>query len=200
MSENRKRSLANLKEISGATVVLVTKDDVKKYIVPNHPLHPAYKYLTETHKADYLRTYFMHFHGGGYSDIKETTGSWRSSFDDLEASDKWVCGYKEVDANGVGYEPAKDKWELLIGNGAYICKPNTPLTRQWYNEMVALLDKKLPMLKDNPGKHPQDRAEDKTGYPIGWNEMLGQIFQKACYEHIDKVMNTLPVSVFHNYH
>ena len=32
-------------------------------------------------------------------------------------------------------------WKELIGNGAYISKPNTPLTNEWYNEMIALLEK-----------------------------------------------------------
>ena len=51
-----------------------------KYILQEHPLHQSFNYLSETHKADYLRTYFMRFHGGGYSDIKKTSGSWIDSF------------------------------------------------------------------------------------------------------------------------
>ena len=112
-----------------------------KYILPTNPLHPSYNYLSETHKADYLRTYFMHFYGGGYSDIKRTTDSWLKSFDDLDKSNKWIIGYKEIDG-GTAYGPS-DNYKELIGNCAYICKPNTPLTTEWYNEMISLLNKKI---------------------------------------------------------
>jgi len=78
-----------MEEITGCKVCCVYKDDLSKYIL-EHPLHEAYEYLSETHKADYLRTYFMHFYGGGYSDIKRSSGSWLKAFDDLENSDKWL--------------------------------------------------------------------------------------------------------------
>ena len=199
MSENRKRSVEILKDRTECSVILVTKDNLADYLLPEEPLHEAYQYLTETHKADYLRTYFMNFHGGGYSDIKKTTGSWRKSFDELEASDKWICGYKELE-NGVAVNSLSDHWKLLIGNGAYICKPGTPLTKKWYGKMMALMDEKLELLRKHPGTHPQDRLEYGKGYPIGWSEMLGKIFHQVCYDYKDKILNTLPVSVFTNYH
>ena len=198
MSESRKNSLANLKEVSECNVILVTPSNLSDYIKPEHPLHEAYQYLSETHKADYLRTYLMNFYGGGYSDIKKTTGSWKKSYDELLNSDKWICGYPEIDG-GVGYEPLKDEWRELIGNGAYICKPNTPLTNEWYDEMLRLLDSKLEQLKLHPASFPQDSSEKGTGYPIGWTEMLGKIFHKVVYKYRGHVMNTLPISVFTNY-
>jgi hypothetical protein len=142
MTASRKESLENLKNISECDVVLITKRNLNPYILEEHPLHPAYQYLSETHKSDYLRTYFMNFHGGGYSDIKKTSESWKSSFELLRKSDKWMCGYAEIEG-GVGYAPNADKWRELIGNGAYICKPQTPLTKEWYRRMISLLDLKL---------------------------------------------------------
>jgi hypothetical protein len=198
MSESRKDSLANLKEVSECNVILINPTNLSDYIKPEHPLHEAYQYLSETHMADYLRTYLMNFYGGGYSDIKKTTGSWKKSYNELLNSDKWICGYPEIDG-GVGYEPLKDEWRELIGNGAYICKPNTPLTNEWYDEMLGLLDSKLEQLKLHPASFPQDSAEKATGYPIGWTEMLGKIFHKVVYKYKDRVMNTLPISVFTNY-
>lgn len=198
MSQARKNSLENLREVSECNIILINSSNLSNYIKPEYPLHEAYQYLSETHKADYLRTYLMNFYGGGYSDIKKTTGSWKSSFDELANSDKWICGYPEIEG-GVGYEPLNDHWRELIGNGAYICKPNTPLTNEWYNSMISLLDTKLEQLKIHPASFPQEKAEDATGYPIEWNEMLGRIFHKVIYKYKERIMNTLPVSIFTNY-
>jgi len=198
MTTSRIECLQQLKEISQCNVILVTKKTLSQYILPDHPLHPSYEYLSETHKADYLRTYFMNFHGGGYSDIKKTTGSWIQQFDDLNKSDYWICGYKEI-YGGVAYDPVYYKWEELVGNCAYICKPQTPLTIEWYNTMIQLLDSKLEELKKNPSTSYSDAKESGSGYPIEWNEMLGRIFHKISYQYKERLLNTLPVSIFHSY-
>lgn len=202
MSENRKRCLSQLKQTSGCNVILVDPSNLQNYILPEHPIHPAFEYLSLTHKADYLRTYFMHFHGGGYSDIKETGGSWIDAFKELYSNDeKWICGYREV-PHGVAYPPNRDKWRELIGNGAYICKPQTQLTTEWYSEMIALLDTKLERLKQFPATHPQEQGDsrpDYNGYPMEWNEMLGRIFHKICYKYKERLMNKLPLLSFCNY-
>ena len=83
----------------------------------------------------------MNFYGGGYSDIKCTTGSWKQHFLNLQNSDKWICGYKEIKKGGVACPSLRKKWKFLIGNGAYICKPQTPMTKEWYSQMILLLDK-----------------------------------------------------------
>lgn len=197
MSEQRKRCLESLQKNSDVEVVLVTYENLSSYII--EPLHPAYYYLSAVHKADYLRTYFMNFYGGGYSDIKETTSSWKESFNTLSNSDKWMIGYKEING-GVAYQPYVNEWKELIGNCAYICKPQTPLTKEWYSEMLELLDNKLERLKLNPATQPRDCSEASGGkYPIEWNEMLGRIFHKINYKHKDMVLNTLPLPKFNNY-
>lgn len=198
MSDARIECLNSLRVVSECNVILITKDNLSTYILDDVPLHPAYAYLSETHKADYLRTYFMNFYGGGYSDIKKTTGSWVKSFNDLENGKYWMCGYKEING-GVAYPPHIDKWEELIGSGAYICKPKTLLTRNWYSNMITLLDTKLEKLKLNPSTNPQDRSELGNGYPIEWNEMLGRIFHKVSYEYKEHLLNTLPMVVLTNY-
>jgi hypothetical protein len=197
MSSKRVECLKDLERDSECKVVLVTKKTLSDYILPENPLHPAYEYLSETHKADYLRTYFMNFHGGGYSDIKRTSGSWKHAFDSMESSDSWICGYKEIEG-GVAYGPHVDKWRELVGNGSYICKPLTPLTMEWYSEMLSLLDTKLEKLRLHPSSFPQDCAE-VSSYPIEWNELLGRIFHKVCYAYRDKISNTLPMCVCRDY-
>ena len=198
MSKNRQDCLKQLIKVSQCNVILITPEELNKYILNEHPLHPSYYYLSEVHKSDYLRTYFMRFYGGGYSDIKKTTGSWVESFEILQKSDKWIIGYKEING-GVAYHPLNNKWDELIGNGAYICKPNTPLVIEWYNEMIKLMDKKYNELKKNPATFPRDKKELNNNYPIEWNEMLGRIFHRITYLYKDKMLRTLPISILKSY-
>jgi len=85
MSPQRKECLDFILANAKCEVVLVRPDNLDKYVLPDQPIHPAYQYLSETHKADYLRTYFMHFLGGGYTDIKKFEGDWNKAFDDINA-------------------------------------------------------------------------------------------------------------------
>jgi hypothetical protein len=193
--DSKKNIIENLKKVSECNVILITDNNLQDYILVDNPLHEAYKYLSDFHKSQYLRTYFMNFYGGGYSDIKETNGSWLKSFDALNNSNKWIVGYQET-CHCVAYKPLIDKWHELLGNSAYICKKQTPLTINWYNEMLKFLDSKLDKLKRNPASHPRDWTEQNSGYPIGHNELLGNIFNKICYEYKDKLNNTLPKPIF----
>jgi len=202
MSHDRKRCLESLINTSESNIICLYKNDIPNYILPSYPLHPAYEYLSETQKGDYLKAYFMNFYGGGYSDIKKTTNSWTQSFKNLKNSDYWICGYKER-YDGVAYssnnKELQNEYKSLIGNGSYICKPHTPLTEEWYSEMLLILDSKLEALKKNPAISPQDCAENKTGYPIEWNEINGRIFHKLCFKYKDKILDTLPEPILHSY-
>ena len=199
MPTNREKSLEQLREKTNGYIILITPKNLKNYILNEHPLHPGYQYLSDIHKADYLRTYFMHFYGGGYSDIKKTRGNWVNSYLELiNNPDRWICGYQEIEG-GVAYPPLKDNYKDLVGNCAYICKPNTPLTTDWYNEMIKLLDNKYTSLKENPAKSNYDCSPSKSGYPIEWNELLGRIFHKVSYNYKDKILQTLPQPIFENY-
>ena len=201
MSQQRKECLENLNSISKCKVVCLFKDEISQYILPDHPLHPGYEYLSETHKGDYLKAYFMNFYGGGYADIKKQSGSWIKSFDLLEQSDKWIIGYGEFCESCIAGPPAITKqWRDLIGNGAYICKPQTPLTQEWYSEMLKLLDERLPLLQKFPATFPQDHAEISNGkYPIEWNELNGRIFHRISCNYKYKILKTLPIPDFDNY-
>lgn len=197
LSHNRKESLEQLIKVSGCEIILVTPQNLQSFILPTEPLHPAYEYLCLTHKADYLRTYFMNFYGGGYSDIKKTRGSWVSAFDELNNDDtKWVIGYPE-ELWSLTYKPYRQLAEYLIGNCAYICKPNTLFTNKWYNAMMRLMDEKFEALKESPARHPQDSYESSNGrYPIRWEEMLGDIFHRQVFQYHNNVLYTLPSCVF----
>lgn len=197
ITKNRLNSIKQLKEVTESNIIFVDKNNLKNYILDEHPLHPAYEYLSAVHKSDYLRTYFMNFHGGGYCDIKKTTGSWKKSFENLyNNSNAWIIGYKEIP----GGSPVNINHNYLIGNGAYICKKNTKLTNEWYNNMILLLDKKLEDLKKNPANNPRDSfSNNGSKYPISWAEMLGCIFHPLIFKYKDNVLNTLPILIFNNY-
>jgi len=205
LTENRKRNLKTLKN-TGFEVILVTPDNLNEYILEEHPLHKGYEYLSQTHKADYLRCYFMNFHGGGYTDIKEINDSWIEHYYKLKNSHKWGCGYAEKNAGDIAYgkneiinKKMKENYSKLIGNGNYIFKKNTPLTNDWYEQMMKLMDEKYEELKKYPSKSPQQIHTKEYPYPFSWNELLGQIFHPLVYKYKDKLYKDLPYVNVSNY-
>ena len=94
MSDVRRRSLDILRYTNlGLDVHFVTPRNLSEYLVTGHPLHPSYEDLSFHHRADYLRAYFMHHHGGAYADIKPLTGAWGPVLDKLNSSPTlWAGG------------------------------------------------------------------------------------------------------------
>jgi len=202
MSDSRKACLDHLREHSRCNVRLVTPDNLPEYIVDiGEPLHPAYEFLSETHKADYLRTYFMHFYGGGYSDVKRAGGDWTEAFNDISTrEDILLNGYHEESPGDVAGGPSVQQfWQNIPGNGAYIVRPHTDFTRDWYTTMIKLLDEKLEEFRKHPATHPQSTKHNTPGYPIGWNEMLGSIFHPVSCKYREKFLFTVPKLVCHDY-
>jgi hypothetical protein len=201
ISENRQKAIDNLIQNSECNLILITPDNLQSYILPEHPLHEAYPYLSFTHRSDYLRTYFMHFHGGGYSDIKKTPSSWKPAFEDMKQNpEAYINGYPEKCGADIAYEPVSHLYDKLVGNGCYIVKPNTSFTQEWYSEMITLLDTKLPVLKKMT-VDPNVRDNQSSEYPIQWNEMLGRIFHKVLAKYVDnnKILCTVPQPIMSDY-
>jgi len=212
MSENRKHSIKTLKEKSGLTVVCINPQNINQIILPNYPFHEAYQYLSLTHKADYLRCYLMHHYGGGYSDIKPTTGSWVELFDEIRHKhETWVIGYK-VDSIAYPDESTEEERNILnnnlnklIGVGFFICKPYSPFTTEWYKTLHKRLDFYLEELRKFPGRFPRESKDgspcpsweggvvDKVyKYPIGWNRILGQIVYPLELKYLDHIKKGIP--------
>lgn len=196
MSINRKEALESIRKKAGVPIILVTPENLNYYILQDHPLHPAYEFLSCVHKADYLRCYFMHFYGGGYVDIKRIENPWSICFDVLEKSQSYILGYREEGYWGVAVDEINDKnlendlflyWRLLVGNGSYICKPNTPFTAEWYNELNIRLDGYLEQLRTNPAIDPYG---NENNYPIPWTALLGSIFHPLCLKYHDKILQS----------
>jgi len=191
MSSQRKTAFALLKKNAGVEVVLITPENLNDYILPKYPLHPGFEHLSLVHRSDYLRCYFMHHYGGGYSDIKGTNNNWSQLFNLLSAKeDKWIVGYREIGERGVAPVPGalglelKKYWHILIGNGAYIFKPSTPFTHEWYIELHNRLDGYLNSLQHNPG----NVMGDNPGYPIPWTGILGDIFHPLCLKYFKRLI------------
>ena len=149
----------------------------------------------------------MHFYGGGYCDIKTVNHSWLFSVVKLaQNEDAWAIGYKEIGPDGVPNVPdpltnklIHDNWHLLIGNGAYIFKPETPLTSDWYHAMIDTMDANLANLKKYPARHPQEVYSEQYPYPFRWAQLLGEIFHPICYKYHAHVLQSLPPISFNSY-
>lgn len=230
LTENRKKGLKALEENAGMPVKLITPENLKDYIKPGVPLHKGYELLSFVHRSDYLRCYFMHHYGGGYADIKPFNHSWKPAFEKLNKDkDKYIIGYPELLYGGVtpvkhsflpdksvyeNFEQLKDSTEkvfkdlekhtpLILGSCSFICKPHTPITKEWYDE----LHKRMDIAYDNLQKYDEsgqnthtsyqmDYPEDEKGYPIPYFHLLGQILHPLMlkyHKHLLKDKNLLPV-------
>lgn len=182
MSPPRRECFASLKN-TGCNVHLITPDNLEEWVLPEHPLHAGYKYLTPIHRSDYLRAYFMHHHGGAYSDIKWTAESWTGAIKKLADSDFLGLGYPEV-PNGMASmmrskigeqyylldRPSsffrnrlEDKRmmffrNVIIGNCAFVFKKRTIFTQDWLDVVNRRMDFLMPHLVQHPGIYPKERS------------------------------------------
>lgn len=204
MSAARKRCLDMLYEKSNVQVVLVTEENLECFILKNHPLHEGFKYLSSVHKSDYLRTYLMHFYGGGYSDIKPLPIDWNPYFDLLEADnafgigapDPMVANYKKLKELDAHKHWTSLDFYSFLNVGFFIFKPQTEFTDKWYNLLLSKMDEKIEMLKKYPARNSYESdfgyfiTERQTRYPIHWIEIMAEIFHPLCAEFKEQLLNT----------
>lgn len=193
MSENRKRALFSLQKCANIPLVFVTPNNLSDFILRDHPLPEEFKYLSNVHKSDYLRAYFMYYYGGGYCDIKPITKPWDQSFDLLNANDnKSGIGYTEL-SNGVGYLQSDQEFPLvkiynlsyimhcqykqLIGNCAYIFKPGSLI----FEKLLEEQERRMRQLREQLIKYPGNVLGDNEGYPVRWTYLLGEIFHPLVF-------------------
>ena len=76
-SGKRREALDLMAQNLGTPFLLLTRDNVTDFQLPQHPFHPAVNYtltngegLSGNHLSDYLRLYFSFHYGGAYHDIK----------------------------------------------------------------------------------------------------------------------------------
>lgn len=133
----------------------------------------------------------MHFHGGGYADIKLFLRPWTQTFDRLDASSSWLAGY-----------PNPVRWmtpnftdrrlqrlmittsERRIGQSAIIARPNTPFTRIWWERLNEVMD----LHADELALHPGDARGSDPGYPVHWNGILAQIIDPLAVRFTEHIL------------
>ncbi len=186
MSQARYNCYKQFCEINkDCNVRLITHEDIDLL----DGIHRGFKFLSETHKADYLRCYLMHHYGGGYADVKAASHSWAEVFEEFTKNENlYVIGYPECGPWDVAridlcrLEPQKIKylrdytldengnwtsqhvqehWQKTIGNGSYICQKNTPFTQNWWDA----LNEKMDLYYDELEKNPAKWAQDQFGVP-----------------------------------
>lgn len=190
----RLRSLESMQDVhSDIPVVLVTPDDLHDYMLPDQPLHEAYGGLSFVHRSDYLRCYFMNFHGGGYADIKPFRSGWGGAFDRMDASDSWLMGYRNpIRLMTPNFsDPRLQRWmvrtsDIRLGQAAYIARPRTPLTEEWWRQVNLILDDVRHALGNTPGPM---RADTPQGdYPLHWNGLLAQVIDPLTVKYADHLL------------
>ena len=171
-------------------LVLVTPQNLSEHLLPEHPLHPVYEHLSLNHRSDYLRAYFMHHLGGGYSDIKQTDHSWTEAWSRLNSTPElWAIGYPEVSSASCGGRDPKlgpdIRWRYrsLIGCATYFFRPNTPFTAEWLREVNSRLDYYADALSRNPG----NTWGNNPGYPIQWIELGSDLFHPLQLKYLPHV-------------
>jgi hypothetical protein len=226
MNENRLAGLRSIEQTIGVEVVVIDESSLSQWVDPSLPLHPAFEHLTAIQKSDYLRCYLLHVHGGGYADIKPQSGSWIPAFDDLDATpDAYGSGYTEVGRSGVAQfgltltrhwelRPLEWRWwryrwlqlnhRRLIGNGAFVFRPDSRFTRSWFDRLTLAMDRSADALAANPGRFPKERSGEiydgvKSRYPIHWGAIQADIFHPLCLRHHRRILHGVPTPVFQDY-
>ena len=194
ITPNRLKGIKSLEKVSGIRVQLITPKNLPQYIKEDDPLPEAYQYLSFVHRSDFLRGYFMYHYGGGYADIKTYFKSWVPAFDKLDSSDAYALGYPEVGWVGVANSTVSNtnlkndlavNWSLLIGNGAFICRPHTRFTAEWYSTSRSRLLEYTEKLRKHPAR---DGYGTNADYPIEWTCLQGGIFHPYCLKYHDRLL------------
>jgi len=194
MSAQRIQALWSIYNNTRCPVVFINHQSLRDWEKSEHPYHPAFEYLSDTHKSDYIRCYLMHHYGGGWTDIKQTSIDWRPHFAALKKSDALALGYQEI-ADGIPHikGPLGDKlranYKENIGLCAFIFKRYSTITYEWTEKLNSKLDSLLSRLREHPAATPQDQLGLKnpngsiSEYPIEWAGILGEIFHPITYHN-----------------
>jgi tetratricopeptide (TPR) repeat protein len=198
MSPSRIQALQAIFRDSARPVCFITDATLHEWEHPDYPFHPAFQYLSEVHRADYLRCYLMHHYGGGYTDIKPVLRSWTPHFEKLRSSEQLALGYPEISATAVAQLPGaigdqlRANYAEVIGYCSMIFRRQSVVTSEWIEETNAKLNSVLPELRAHPAQAPMDQkgvqlpSGEASQYPLQWTELGGNIFHPVIlkYRHL----------------
>lgn len=192
MPAKRRKSFDELRRSNpSSSVLLVSEDNMSDYLVPGYPLHPAFPRMAATHQSDHLRAYLMHFHGGGYSDLKAPRASWAAAFTRMSSDRRLlVTGYREITSNYVTENPRtlgadlRRYYRFVLGPSAFIMRPRSVFTGSLYREQWRRMDYYLPAL---PEVKPSDPYGLPSSYPMWWTELFPDITQCLSLKYQDRI-------------
>lgn len=196
LSRDRKLCLDSIFKFNKNTL-LITEENLTDWV---KDIHPGFYFLSETHKSDYVRTYLAHHFGGGYTDIKRHHFSFIKYYEELKNDENaWMIGATEANPWDTAVVSLQPHYKSLVSMCTYIVKPHTLLTTEWYCGMMRKMDEKYQDLTKNPSKHPQDKRESGSGYPLRWAELLGENFHPACFKYKEHLRHSMPYPDISNY-
>lgn len=225
MNQTRKIGLESVIKNSGVEVELVTLDNLNKYILKDYPLHEGFQYLSAVHKSDYLRSYFMHFYGGGHCDIKQLKYSWLEFFEKLEKFPNKIgitspAIHGSLISNENLNEFLNKNLNKLTAKNVFIYRKDTNFTLEWYKTTQMVMDSVLEKLKKYPALYNRDRKLSKKMdgidgtiadfgtknqsflrkdyfYPLGWEELHADFYYPLVYRYRDQILLGLPQQEVH---
>jgi hypothetical protein len=212
MSPARTAAVHSIFRDASTPVCFITDTTLHQWELPESPFHEAMQYLSEVHRADYLRCYLMHHFGGGYTDIKPVLNPWPPHFADLLGSDAMALGYPEISANAVAQlqgvigEQLRTHYAEVIGYCSMVFKRRTAITTEWFEATQHKLSELLPSLREHPAQHPMDQLGvtlpngTVSSYPLKWTELGGNIFHPVILKHRSHVLKRESIKPqLHNY-
>ena len=223
--------MEGLKSLSATEcrIHLVTEESLAGFSSVAGPFHEAFELLSPIHQSDYLRAYFMHHFGGGYTDIKRCVASWQPAFDSVDRQKALGAGYREVRGGMARFRKSKvdeqtfflDRpvgalemalrycWTKfrrkgIVGNCAFIFRPGTEFTQRWLSIVEKRLDLLLPHLEANPARYPKeipgvDYGDGPSRYPVPWSFLLGDVLAPLTLQYHPRILQVVQAPDFENY-
>lgn len=200
MSKPRQKAYAKL--TTDLKKILITDENLQSYL--KWPVHPAVNFLSDVHRADYYRIYFLLHYGGAYSDVKGHAANWEKYWNLYENPNLWMLSAPEVGPDGVASPPDKDyssEYQKLMSNCFFTARANNPFIKSVHDTQNDILTKKYTELSKNPAKHPRDCYSDESKYPIRWAELLGEIMSEKSLENYNyrHFLLVLPSPTYNDY-
>lgn len=201
MSQARFECFKDLVKNIHIPVILLTSHNYKNFVLDDHPIHPAFEYLSGVHKSDYFRCYMLNHYGGGYHDIKSRLVGWDDEFEKNNWTlDKniWMYGRQEKNELSIGHPPNMEhfqkEYKKMVTMGWIICKKETPCTIELLNQIHCALDNHYDDLVKHPGIISAGYYSDKpreivppNSYPVRWLEILGEIFHPLMLKYTNNI-------------
>lgn len=188
----RRAALKSMREMNPETPVeLIGLDRLGEFVLNDHPLHPAFEFLSLNHRSDYLRAYFLYHFGGGYSDIKGLVSPWADALTTLRRSGgKWMAGTALTGAKWAGNPPGRlgrhvsRYFEEILSGTTLGGRARNPLCAEWLREIERVLDYAQPALEESPGKI----WGADSSYPLEWMALQGNILQPLCLKYGERLI------------